>query len=53
MADIDMTDAPPVAKKKGGDSEGKKRFEVKKVWALPPNSSTLSQGALGDLRDKC
>lgn len=31
MADVDMTDAPPVAKKKGGDIEGKKRFEVKKV----------------------
>lgn len=32
MADVDMTDAPPVAKKKGGDAgEGKKRFEVKKV----------------------
>lgn len=31
MADVDMTDAPPVAKKKGGDSEAKKRFEVKKV----------------------
>lgn len=31
MADVDMTDAPPVPKKKGGDAEGKKRFEVKKV----------------------
>lgn len=31
MADIDMTDAPPVSKKKGGDGEDKKRFEVKKV----------------------
>lgn len=31
MADVDMTDAPPVTKKKGGDAEGKKRFEVKKV----------------------
>lgn len=31
MADVDMTDAPPVAKKKGGDIEAKKRFEVKKV----------------------
>ena len=41
MADVDMTDAPasaPITKKKGsaatdGDSktEGKKRFEVKKV----------------------
>lgn len=31
MADVDMTDAPPVPKKKGGDVEGKKRFEVKKV----------------------
>lgn len=31
MADVDMTDAPPVLKKKGGDAEGKKRFEVKKV----------------------
>jgi E3 ubiquitin-protein ligase RBX1 len=41
MADVDMTDAPasaPVTKKKGaatadGDKgDGKKRFEVKKVW---------------------
>lgn len=31
MADVDMTDAPPVAKKKGSDAEAKKRFEVKKV----------------------
>lgn len=31
MADVDMTDAPPVTKKKGGDAEAKKRFEVKKV----------------------
>ena len=31
MADVDMTDAPPVAKKKGTDVEAKKRFEVKKV----------------------
>lgn len=31
MADVDMTDAPPVAKKKGTDAEAKKRFEVKKV----------------------
>lgn len=31
MADVDMTDAPPVTKKKGGDVEAKKRFEVKKV----------------------
>lgn len=33
MADVDMTDAPPVAKKKGGDADSKKRFEVKKVRA--------------------
>lgn len=31
MADVDMTDAPPVGKKKGSDVEAKKRFEVKKV----------------------
>lgn len=38
MADVDMTDAPPAAVKKGvkkaggGElAEGKKRFEVKKV----------------------
>jgi len=34
MADVDMPDAPsaaPLAKKKGADGEGKKRFEVKKV----------------------
>ena len=31
MADVDMTDAPPVATKKGSDAEAKKRFEVKKV----------------------
>lgn len=39
MADVDMTDAPPAAVKKGGakkagggeGSDGKKRFEVKKV----------------------
>lgn len=44
MADVDMTDAPPAAVKKGvkkaggGEhAEGKKRFEVKKVettWNL-------------------
>lgn len=43
MADVDMTDAPasaPVTKKKGGSAaadadskgDGKKRFEVKKVY---------------------
>lgn len=31
MADVEMTDAPVVNKKKGGDGEEKKRFEVKKV----------------------
>lgn len=31
MADVDMTDAPPVGKKKGSEAEAKKRFEVKKV----------------------
>lgn len=39
MADVDMTDAPPTTVKKGGvkkagggeGTEGKKRFEVKKV----------------------
>jgi hypothetical protein len=31
MADVDMTDAPPVAKKKASEAEAKKRFEVKKV----------------------
>lgn len=32
MADVEMTDAPKVkSKAAGGDSDGKKRFEVKKV----------------------
>lgn len=34
MADVEMTDAAPKAKKagpSGGDTEGKKKFEVKKV----------------------
>lgn len=32
MADVEMTDAPVVTKKKGAsDAEAKKRFEVKKV----------------------
>jgi hypothetical protein len=34
MADVEMTDAAPKAKKvapSGGDADGKKRFEVKKV----------------------
>lgn len=39
MADVEMTDAP-VVKKKGGDGEEKKRFEVKKVRRnsyIPPH----------------
>lgn len=33
MADVEMTDAPlkKTTKASGGDTEGKKRFEVKKV----------------------
>lgn len=35
MADVEMTDAPPKTKSSkagaGGEAEGKKRFEVKKV----------------------
>jgi len=34
MADVEMTDAAPktkVAKAAAGDSDGKKRFEIKKV----------------------
>jgi len=37
MADVEMTDAAPktkVAKAAAGDSDGKKRFEIKKVgWS--------------------
>jgi hypothetical protein len=50
MADVDMTDAPaaaPAAKKKvvadpDGKADGKKRFEVKKVWNTNPRAELLN-----------
>lgn len=42
MADVEMTDAAPktkVAKAAGGDSDGKKRFEIKKVRQLSGRST--------------
>jgi len=37
MADVEMTDAPKAkgSKVAGGDVDGKKRFEVKKVCGIP------------------
>lgn len=52
MADVDMTDAPPagpVVKKKGGDGEAKKRFEVKKVRRIMAEKSTSSSRARSTL----
>lgn len=53
MADVEMTDAPTsavVPKKKGADSEakeGKKRFEVKKVYIrLSPSYLVSSDNTL-------
>lgn len=40
MADVEMSDAPS-AGKKGDVSEGKKKFEVKKVGHAPLNSLRL------------
>ena len=39
MADVEMSDAPAAAKK--GDGATKKKFEVKKVAALPWHNHVL------------
>ncbi|EGS20528.1 uncharacterized protein CTHT_0023610 [Thermochaetoides thermophila DSM 1495] len=68
MADVDMPDAPsaaPLAKKKGADGEGKKRFEVKKVelprwnavalwaWDIVVDNCAICRNHIMDLCIEC
>ncbi|RAL62303.1 hypothetical protein DID88_004869 [Monilinia fructigena] len=68
MADVDMTDAPPAAVKKGGakkagggeSSEGKKRFEVKKwnavalwAWDIVVDNCAICRNHIMDLCIEC
>ncbi|KAA8573136.1 hypothetical protein MFRU_027g00160 [Monilinia fructicola] len=68
MADVDMTDAPPAAVKKGGakkagggeGSDGKKRFEVKKwnavalwAWDIVVDNCAICRNHIMDLCIEC